>query len=195
MYRTVFRFSRTRAYLGLTVAAFEPVASDAETQFAKIVAALDLIATHHPRTIDRLRDDTDGILVFGTKSYTGQWMEDARLVFLAEEPVLDPSTPPLTIALILVHEAAHAWLTGRGFEYREDRRVRMEAISVRSEIAFARRVPDSEALLASLERALLRDPSYWTDANFRARERETLVASGVPQWIIDLLDHRGERSR
>lgn len=115
------------------------------------------------------------------------WSRDARLVRLREDYVLDPATSSADVASTLVHEGTHAWLCRLGFGYEEHRRARIEAICYRSEVAFARRLPNGETLLPDLDAALALDPALYSAAAQRERDAADLRTLGVPGWLVRFL--------
>ncbi len=127
------------------------------------------------------------MLVTRTAGNRAEWVSAARLVRLSDSHVGAPSTSSLEIASMLVHEGAHAWMDRLGIPYTEANRARIEAVCFRSELAFLRRVPGAEDLMAVAERQMTRDPGYWTDAAFTARRVAYLAGLGFPAWLIGLL--------
>jgi len=109
--------------------------------------------------------------------------------FLAHE---DASTN--RIASAILHEATHARLERYGIVYEEGRRVRIEAICLRRELALAARLPDSAQLQQLISDNLnwhLANPDFFSDAQFRERrhngEIEALRHVGVPEWLIRVM--------
>ena len=118
------------------------------------------------------------------------WHRDARLVKLTEKYVGAASTHAAHLAATVVHEAAHARLEESGVRYTADQRRRIEAICVRAEARFARRLPGGEELAAyyrdSAARILDDSDERWSDAAFRGRVLKSLLALGTPHWILRL---------
>lgn len=67
------------------------------------------------------------------------------------------------IALQIVHEATHAALWARGFDYEPANRQRIEQVCVRAEVRFAERLADGNSLKAEAL-AKLEGPPWWTDS-------------------------------
>ena len=107
-----------------------------------------------------------------------------RLVTLRHDYVVSLSTSAAEIASTLVHEGTHARLVACGFDYAPERRARIEAICARSEIAFARQLPDSEDLIEGAEWRLALDPSEWSYRVLQQRQLQELAELGVPPWLI-----------
>ena len=186
-WRWIFRLATRQYYRGIPVGLLWQEASEQAEILSKIDAALGLIARYDPRRLDRLVHDARGILVIGTVGGIGTWTRDARLVRLREDYVLDTSTSSAHLASTLVHEGTHAWLCRLGFGYEDHRRARIEAICYRSEIAFARRLPEGEMLVPDLEKALTLDPAYYSTKMQREQTFKDLRTLGAPQWLVRLL--------
>ena len=95
------------------------------------------------------------------------------------------------IASTIVHEATHARLERYGIEYEEPRRVKIEAICCRRELAFAVRLPGSAELQQDIARCLewyQTNPEQFRDARFQEAHTvggiEALRYLGTPDWII-----------
>ncbi|MDB4916434.1 MAG: hypothetical protein JWM95_4078 [Gemmatimonadetes bacterium] len=186
-WRLVFRLAKHRASHDIRVGTLGHSAEEANLLFAKIDAALSLIARYDPRRLARLVRNARGILVIGTVGGIGVWSPGACLVRLREDYLLAADVSPTHVASTLVHEGTHAWLSHLGFGYEEHRRQRIEAICYRSEIAFARRVPDGEMLLPALEAGLALDPGYYSTATRREQDFTDLRTLGVPEPLIKLV--------
>jgi hypothetical protein len=192
LWRWLFRRAERRTILGVSVGVPGP-RREREPMFEKITAALELLRQHDARRLDWLHQYADGVFVFGTTGALAEWVSSARLVVLEESYVRDPRTSAAAIASTLVHEATHARLDRLGLRYTPDRRVRIEAICFRSELAFARRLPEPGNLIAEAERQLTRDPAYWTDEAFRQRMISEGQKLGIPHWLLRILDWASAR--
>jgi len=91
----------------------------------------------------------------------------------------------LDLALMIVHEATHARLSRAGFRYLGECRERIERICVAAEIAFAQRVPGSEAAVEKA-RALL-ESEWWNPQNSAEDTIAELRKRGVPAWVATIL--------
>jgi hypothetical protein len=178
-----FRHSHRRDVFGVPVAV-SASDDDADTAFAKIGGAFELLCKYGKRTLVDLRRDTDGIFVWATAGAFGEWQREARLVILEETHVLDDSTSCQDIASTLVHEGTHARLERLRFEYTPELRERIEKVCFRRELAFARRLPDAANLILQAEDQLARSPDYLTNEAFRSRIVGKLVELGVPRWLV-----------
>jgi hypothetical protein len=101
---------------------------------------------------------------------------------LSAEYILKASAEQL--ALTIVHEATHARLWARGFDYRHECRRRIEERCVKEEVDFALRLPDG-VQLADEAKAKLGDP-WWTEGREFERRVRQLQELDRPSWYIRL---------
>lgn len=181
---SLFRRAVRRRVHGLTVGVAAD-SCDAETAFDRVAAGLDLLARHQPSIVARLRQDAQGILVWEVSGGGASWHYGVTLIIIDARFLCSPETSSANVAAVLVHEGTHARLDR--FGYAPEMRARVEAACFRRERRFARRLPDSQELLAEIERQLLRDPSYWADDAHTQRVRDELAIRGVPAWFIRAL--------
>jgi hypothetical protein len=134
-----------------------------------------------------LRQDAHGILVWERKMSGGvaSWHYGVKLIIIDARFLCKPETSSADIAAMLVHEGTHARLNR--FGYAPEIRARIEAACFRRERRFARLLPDSQELLAEIERQLLGDPSYWADDARAQRIGGELATLGVPAWLMRAL--------
>lgn len=136
--RTVIAASRYRVLHGIPVGLFRP--RETEGIWGKVGEALDLLETTDPRRHRRVARDLKRIVVMRhTKPLL---LERSATCVLGQELVETKSSA--LIAAVLVHEATHARVQAHGISYRPETRDRIEALCVREEIAFARRLPRDE---------------------------------------------------
>lgn len=165
----------------------------AEELRTKIAAALKLIEAHSPKGYVRVRRFIPRILIFGGHGYTAVYVSELRLCDVCRHYALAETTTPPRLAMTLVHEATHGYLESRGLVYEEDRREQIEGVCIRTEIALARRLPESAELVAEAE-ALLTIPSdYWKGEAFFQRDIEQLRKLGAPRWVVSFLEKRQAR--
>jgi hypothetical protein len=181
--RSVFRRATHRLVHGLTVGVVTE-SFDAEAALDRVAAGLDLLAYYQPSTVVRLRQDAQGILVWEREISIGvaSWHYGVKLIIIDARFLCDPETTSANIAAMLVHEATHARLDRLG--YAPEKRAQVEAVCFRRERGFARRLPDSQELLAEIDRQLQRDPSYWADDTHIQRVGDELAKRSVPSWLI-----------
>ena len=185
----IYRRSERRVCFGLPVAQLWPDANDRLHSLPKVEAALALIREHDPRRFDRLLRDVAGIFLFGTTGDLAYWLSAPRLIVLREGFVRWSDTTVPLLAATLLHEACHAWLDQLGFDYRPERRHRIEAICARTEIAFAKRLPetDRQAIITRAEKLLAMPATAWSAQAFRDRRIAYLHALGLPRGLTAAL--------
>jgi hypothetical protein len=175
---------------GLWIGTWE---SEPEPILRRIEKALSLIKHYDRVRYDRLIRDLRRIWVLvlptglANFTHTIDACEIDTRFFLAE------MTTPELIAATIVHEATHARLWRRGIRYEEAQRPRIEEICLRSEIAFAAKLPNGEDVRDSAERTLTlcANAEYWTTAASRERHDEgsfeALHYLGTPDWLLRFL--------
>ena len=159
-------------------------AAHGELAFQRIAAGLELIAQFEPHLLNHLCRNSRGILVWNTESASGMasWHYGAKLIIVDAGFLCARETTPAKVASVLVHESTHSRLDR--FGYRSEARARVEAVCFRRERNFAQRLPESDELVAEIDRQLRRERSYWDeDARIRRGVHE-LSARGVPSWLI-----------
>ena len=181
--------------------------SDLDVCRTKLQAALDLMRDCDPRRFAYLQRDIKHIFVMGAPHYRGIWYQQLALCELTDEYILAPETSPAEVASTLAHEAMHARLCRWGFDYQPEQRARVERICYQASMAFARRLPDSQAeereLILRLARLQMqRDPSIWTDESRIEATLGAMRTLGCPVWLLAPLRHmalararRGQRLR
>lgn len=142
--------------------------------FERARSALELIARSDPHRIARVRRDLK------------------RIVFLESGPEYWPFVDACVlhdiralsvgrVALLIVHEAAHARLWNAGIRYSTAERARVEHACVSAEMAFLAHVPESDELQRRTREKI--NETWWdTDRQFK-RHQEELVAVGAPVWL------------
>jgi hypothetical protein len=191
--RWEFRRSEHRVFAGVRVAVFWPTGEERDMLFPKLEAAIALLEATAPKYLARLRRNAEGVFLDAMTKSLGQWQASLRLVEINKDWVMRADTAPEDVALTLVHESTHAWLTSLGISYAEPIRARIEHICFLTELAVAPRLPHSERLIAALHRQLARDPSYWTHEAFRERAAQQLIDIGFPKWVVAALKRVARR--
>ena len=179
------------------VSVFDALGSGSEDPafWPKLDQAFGLLATYDPRTLDRVRRLTVGVVLWDHPRIHGSWNASSR------EIRLSPSTfrkeHAAHVAGTIVHEAAHAWLNSLGFDDRPEQRHRIEAICYRSEALFIRRVPGWIELADVYEGcallALEDGPQAFSTEAKRDLDLLALADLGAPNWIVRLLKRRHPR--
>jgi hypothetical protein len=184
------RFSHRRQVYGLPVAVWGNDPLDPVVE--KIRDAVGFVRDHDARAFRELANHTRGIFVFGTTGGdAAEWWRDEGLIVLKPEYASDPGTTWPAIAVILVHEAAHAWLERRGFVYAVERRARLEGVCNRRALRLARRLPDAEDLVVWLKGE--RQPEELSDEAFHQRAVAELVRLGMPPWLVRQMEFWSKR--
>jgi hypothetical protein len=142
---------------------------DREAALKRVEAALHLVGVYDRPRYNRLRRDLDRIWVRLLTDGCAQFSPTWRACLIDERFVLADTTKTDMIAAAIVHEATHARLWHRGIGYEEDQRQRVEAICLRRELAFSRRLPDGSRVREWAEAGLAISPVHWTDTAFRDR--------------------------
>lgn len=155
--------------------------ANADEVFGKVEDALRLLEKYGPRFHARLRRDVKRLLF--TETSGGNYLTGLRTCRIAID--FARRVPPLELAMMIVHEATHARLSRRGFSYADDCRERIERICVGAEIAFAQRVPGSDAAIGKAH-ALL-EKEWWTSENSLDATMAELRERGVPAWLTKIV--------
>jgi hypothetical protein len=135
---------------------------------SQLRAALELIAECDPQRFSRLRADLRGILVHPfSKKPRGRFNRSFGYCELSRSLALNEDH--INIACTIVHEAAHARLC-RFKANNPARRVRLEQVCMRQELAFLEKVPDTgdrmnevKAVLAGLNLNMYTDEAMWSE--------------------------------
>jgi hypothetical protein len=179
--------STSRRVDGLWIGSFRGEAED----LTRIVQALALVKQHSRVHYSCIINNLERIWITVLKHNGAEYNRalDACVFderFLAHE---DASTN--RIASAILHEATHARIERYGIIYEEGRRVRIESICLRRELALAARLPDGAQLQQLISGNLewhLANPDFFSDAQFRERrhsgELEALRHVGMPEWLI-----------
>jgi hypothetical protein len=162
--------------------------AEAESVLQKMEAALDLVLQHDRRAMQVLREQSEGIFVFGTAGVCAEWHRQEKLVVLQPEYVSAPATSIVRLASTLVHEATHAWLEKLGFVYSQERRQRIEAICLKRELRFVRQAGSGNELISELERQLICDPAYFSPEAFRERTLTEIERLGVSRRVVSIIE-------
>jgi hypothetical protein len=162
------------------------VGADCSEFFGKCETALDLIRTYAPHRFSRLLRD---VRVVGLTSRGSSYYEPRlRTVFLDVGVVQRDSTH---MALTLIHEGVHARLYRAGIRNYAKDPGRHEQLCLRQEIAFASRLPNSEALVTQLKSASANP--WWNEAGRRAQIQRFVGRHGLPEWLERFLIRFGAR--
>jgi hypothetical protein len=178
---------------GVPVGILAPSDQERRVIFPRMVEAFDLLARYDPRRLRRFQRDVVGVIVEMIPDACGQWESSCRLVRIDTHFAEAKDTVTLQIATVLVHEGAHAWLDRMGIKYDVAQRVRIEAVCLRSEISFQRRVPGGEWLIEHTQHQLALGAENYTAAAYLNRRVAKLRQLGFPEPLIRFLLWRWER--
>lgn len=167
---------RSRSH-GLEIFDLTAGATHSADYFARVNAALDLIARHDMRRLLRLKRDVRRLVVID-QAGPEFWPRLRACVLTPRGLALDEEE----VALTIVHEATHARLYRSGIPYHPQLRARIENCCVKQEIEFAHTLPRG-ATLAEARRAQLETPWWSPDALFERRLSQ-LQGAGAPNWLI-----------
>lgn len=164
---------------------------------AKITAAVALIQTNAPNLHARVCRFIPRVLIFGAHPYNAVYISYLKLCDVSMEYASADSTTPSHLAMVLVHEATHGYLQSGGLLYTEDHRERMERLCMRTEIALARKLPQSTELIAEVEAKMSLPSDYWKSQAFLKRDidylNDLLKKIAAPRWLVTWAERRGAK--
>jgi hypothetical protein len=143
--------------------------------FRKVDESLNHISQYDPRRYRQICRDVKRIWIIDVPPYRGQWQDELKICNLDRKYLCSTDVLPAEIASTIVHEATHARLSRYGIEYTPDLRMRIEHVCFRSEITFARRLPDGGELIKDAEARLGIPEDYWNNKEFQQRDLDTLA--------------------
>lgn len=149
--------------------------TNAERIVPRLEEALELIKMHDLQRYNRLARDLNRVWARLLTSGVGQFNPRLWACMVDERFAQADTTDAPLLAAVIVHEATHARLWRYGFGYNEDQRERIEAICLRRELAFARRLPDGQKATQSAQDLLASPPTYLTNTAQRDRHVEGSV--------------------
>lgn len=158
---------------------------------SRVENALRLIKGRDPLSYSRVTRYLDRIWVRFVPGAWGEYQRKLNACVLDKYFVLSEAATVERIASTIVHEATHARLERWGITYDEKARSRIEAICVRRELNFVRKLPGGEMLREGLVASLnwyTSEQGFFSDASLRERHVqgsiETLRQLGVPEWLV-----------
>jgi hypothetical protein len=155
--------------------------------FQKIDQALNLISEFDPRRYLQIKRDVKKIWVSAVPGYYAQWMVDLQMCVLDRDYLCRADVLAPEVAGTIVHESTHARLDKLKIKNTEDVRDRIERICIKSEISFAKRLPDGHKFVEIAESRLQIPKSYWTDTQFQERDLDALAELRKKTWIARIL--------
>lgn len=154
---------------------------DASASLRRLRAGLDFVAAIDPVRFRRIQLDLPRFMLVPVG---GLGYNPHLRACVLSAPYID-RVPEDVLALTIVHEATHARLHRAGIAYRAQLIERVERCCVRSEIAFARRVPGGESLARYAEEKLQHD--WWTPEKRAQRLERELNELEMPGWYKRLI--------
>jgi hypothetical protein len=184
--RLMLRLSKAEQFDGLWIGAFD---DRPEPFLHRVREALQLIKTYDPLRYARITRDLKRLWVCGGLATIACFNYRLDACQFDDRFVLAETTTPELLASVIVHEATHARLWNWGVRYDEPLRSRVEAICIRRQLAFAKRLPDgqqsrewAEQILTSADPMTLSNAGFWKrDYDWRIEELHRL---GVPDWAV-----------
>lgn len=162
---------------------------DSNAALSRMEQALGLIKEFDFLRYNQIVRDLDRVWVRHLPSNIAHFDYSLRACVLDARFVLAETTEPEIIAAVIVHEATHARLWRCGIGYDEALRARVEAICVRREIAFAKRLPNGQHV-REWAQSTLDDLPDLMDADFKWRELKGSIRLlrylGVPSSVVRL---------
>lgn len=170
----------------------------------RVEEALQLIKDHDSIGYSRVIRHLDRIWVNIVPSANACYKLDLNACVFDERFVRSDLTPIEGIARAIVHEATHARLERLGISYTEERRVRIEAICLRRELAFLAKVPNATSLQGDVTRTLdwcAENPGHFSNDSLKDRHEkgsfDALRRLDTPEWVIKVVEkwHRARSPR
>ena len=155
--------------------------------FARVDAALALIAQHQPWRLRRVRLDIRHIWLYRQPSFRASYRHDARACVL--DTYFVAKHPPEAVAASIVHEAVHGRLAKRSFERTTTWE---ERVCRRAEVSLGRALPNGAAVVARAQAVVDQGDAadYTIDWDEVARERrrtsvrESLLPEFMKRWLL-----------
>jgi hypothetical protein len=158
-----------------------------------MVEAFDMLARYDPRRLNRFKRDVGGVVIEMIVDACAQWESSCRLVRIDKLFARAKDTVALQIATVLVHEGTHAWLDRRGIKYDAERWLRIEAICMRSELSFQRRVPGGEGMIEQTQQQLALGAELYAPTAYLDRRVARMRQLGFPEFLIRYAVRRWQR--
>lgn len=179
LFRAAMLMSKRTSVEGFEVANLSESKEDSEL-LRRVREVLLLISRTEPSFFRRMKQAVCRILIAPSGGAAGSYWSFLDGCALSAHHVLTDSTT--SVAMTLIHEATHARLHHKGIRYTPQLRPRIEAMCIRAEVEFARRVPGTEQLVAEAESALSKP--WWSGEAQKTRKLNQLRTLGVPGWLL-----------
>ncbi|HEU4880979.1 MAG TPA: hypothetical protein VFT45_02005 [Longimicrobium sp.] len=181
---------------GLAVVMHEADPVHSRACLDKVTAALDVVAEYDPRSLEAMRSHFSAILVWSWMvAANGSYLHSERLCMLWCDYVEDEDTEPARIAMTLIHELTHAKHARRARRGRPMDRAQAEWLCIGAELAFIRKVPETEHLRRAAAARLERRADFYSPAATAERKLEHLEDTGGRRWaaFLRFLQRRRQR--
>lgn len=192
LYKFLLRFSDKENLFGINIY-HHSTNNEKEILLNKLYKALNLINEYRPSVIPELTDNIKCILIFGNRSFLGQYVSSMDLIELYDKHLLDPGTSVECIARLIVHEAQHVRLDRLGFTYKEHERERIENICKKAELVFGKRIPNGDEVIAHATKRITTDTAHlYTNISYKKRNFDAmnyhLKKVNCPQLLIKIIN-------
>jgi hypothetical protein len=181
--RLLMRIGHSRRVDGLWIGVNGDKSDD--DALARVEQALCLIKRYDPIRYNRIHRYLDAIWVCHLPGLYGQFRKVYKRCDIDMRSVRRSTSE--RIAAVIIHESTHAHPSMIKIGYAEHLRHRAEALCMRQELAFARKLPNGQELREGVELRLASEPSTWSnDALRRLRldgEFAMARAAGIPDWV------------
>ncbi len=162
IHRFMFAISRKHSRNDIQIAMF-PLDKDYPAAFSKIDQAFNLISEFDSLHYHQIKHNVKRIWISVLPVNYAEWVDDLQTCILDRNYLLRSDVSVCEIAQTIVHEATHARLCKLKIKYTEDIRDRVERICVKSEIAFAKRLPNGQKEIEIAESRLKLPQNFWTN--------------------------------
>lgn len=166
-----------RQFLGLTLIDLTHD-QQASRLFPIVESAIEMVREVDPRRFDRICHDVKRLAVVRSFGSAGEYWPQYDAVALDIQHLEESAV--VAISLTIVHEATHARVTRWGVGESIGRE-RTERACLNQEIVFARKLPNSEALIEGVVRKL--NSRYWEEQDDPRRFARRLESGGTPAWL------------
>lgn len=140
---------------------------------ARLQSTLDFIRTHAPLCLAQWERYFDRILIVPGNAPMGTYYREIRTCGISAQHLMRDT--PVSVAMTLAHEAAHARINRLGVSYRDEKRDRIEILCTEAEVALATRLPNAEHELAMARIALTTKPWQRIDWHDRGNHISSIL--------------------
>ena len=197
-YRLAFWGAQHRIVDGLWIGAASPHRNDDEAELiAKVIAGVQLIATHDVKRFKRIQRDLKRIFVYWMPGSWGRYVATLDMCELDLRFVTDSATTTELLAATIVHEATHARLNKCGIGYDAPIQPRVERLCLQAELDFAAKLPNPHRVREVAEASMAASDSYWSSSERAQRHRQgyadAIEQLEMPKWLRRFLKRRFTR--